>query len=218
MSGFGSGLTNKMQVSAKIFCVGANKTGTTSLEAFFKTLGLALGDQAEGELLIRHWAVRNFVPIVELARSAQVFQDMPFSLPFTYVALDEAFPTAKFILSVRDSAEQWYHSLTRFHARLIGKGRLPTANDLKDCPYRHKGWLFEAMQLIYGVSEKEPYEKSRLIAQYEGHNRAVADYFRLRPESLLTLNLAETDAAAKIMSFLKLPFTGETMPHLNRSV
>src|SRR5271163_2964020 len=65
---------------------------------------------------------------------------------------------------------------------------------------------------------KKPYEKSRLIAQYESHNRSVGDYFRLRPESLLTLNLSETDAAAKIMTFLKLPFTGETMPHLNRSV
>jgi Sulfotransferase domain len=207
-----------MQVGAKIFCIGANKTGTTSLEAFFKTLGCVLGNQAEGELLIRHWAVRNFAPIVELARSAQVSQDMPFSLPFTYVALDEAFPTAKFILSVRDNAEQWYRSLTRFHAQLIGKGRLPTANDLKDCPYRYRGWLFEAMQLIYGISEKEPYEKVRLIAQYDSHNRSVADYFRLRPEALLTLNLSETDAATKIMTFLELPFTGETMPHLNRSV
>jgi hypothetical protein len=207
-----------MQATTKIFCIGANKTGTTSLEAFFKSLGFVLGDQAKGELLIRDWAARNFAPIVELARTAQVFQDIPFSLPFTYVALDETFHGAKFILSVRDDAEQWYRSLTRFHANVIGKGHLPTAADLKECPYRHRGYLFEAMRVIYGISAEEPYEKSRLIAQYENHNRAVADYFRQRPDSLLTLNLSRENAAAKIMNFLKLPYSGELMPHLNRSV
>jgi Sulfotransferase domain len=206
-----------MKTAAKVFCIGSNKTGTTSLEAFLKSLGFALGDQAAGELLVHDWAVRNFEPIIALARSAEAHQDIPFSLPFTFIALDQAFPGSKFILSVRNDAEQWYHSLTGYHEMVIGKGRRPTADDLKDCPYRYKGWLFEVMQLIYGVSEQAPYEKSLLITQYENHNRTVAEYFRSRPESLLIVNLEEENAAERIMDFLSLPYAGETMPHLNRS-
>jgi hypothetical protein len=204
-------------VTAKIFCIGLGKTGTTSLGAFFKALGYKLGDQAAGELLVRDWAVRNFDPIIVLARSAQVFQDIPFSLPFTFNVLDRAFPDSKFILSVRDDAEQWYRSLTRFHTNLIGKGRLPTADDLKECLYRYKGWLFEARQLIYDVSEQDPYDKPRLIKVYESHNQAVTEYFRLRPKSLLTINLSDAEAVQKITRFLEMPYTRETMPHLNRS-
>jgi hypothetical protein len=202
---------------AKIFCIGRGKTGTTSLEVFFRERGLKLGDQAAGELLVRDWASRNFDPIIALARTAQVFQDVPFGLPFTFVALDMAFPGSKFILSVRESAEEWYQSLTRFHTLIIGKDRLPTADDLKECPYRYKGWLFEAMQLIYGISEREPYERERLIEVYENHNRQVREYFRHRPGSLLVINLSDGAAAQKIMEFVGMVYAGETMPHLNRS-
>jgi hypothetical protein len=203
--------------SAKIFCIGLGKTGTTTLEAFFRTLGFKLGDQAKGEMLIRDWAVRNFERIIALVRTAQVFQDVPFSLPFTFVILDWAFPGSKFILSVRDDAEQWYRSMTRFHTQIIGKNRIPTADDLKEFPYRYKGWLFEARKLIYGISEEDPYDKTRVLKLYESHNHAVTEYFRHRSESLLTVNVSDADAAKKIMAFLELPYTGQKMPHLNRS-
>ena len=56
----------------------------------------------------------NFAPIIAFARTAQLFQDIPFALPFTFQALDQPFPGSKFILSVRRDAEEWYGSLTRF--------------------------------------------------------------------------------------------------------
>jgi len=39
--------------SPKIFCVGFNKTGTTTLEATLKEFGYFMGDQVKGELLIK---------------------------------------------------------------------------------------------------------------------------------------------------------------------
>ena len=166
---------------------------------------------------MRDWAVRNFAPIIALGNSAQVFQDIPFSLPFTFIALDSAFPGSKFILSVRDNAEQWYASLTRFLTNLLGKGRLPTAEDLKESSYRYNGWMLEAMQLIYGISAQDPFDKLRLTKVYESHNHAVTEYFRHRPQSLLTINLSDPGVVEKIMEFLEMPYTGQTMPHLNKS-
>jgi len=88
----------------KVFCIGANKTGTTSLAMFFRSINYKVGNQEEGELLLKEWSIRNFGPIIELAKTADFFQDIPFSCPYTYQALDMAFPAAKFILSVRDSS------------------------------------------------------------------------------------------------------------------
>jgi hypothetical protein len=201
----------------KIFCIGAAKTGTTSLGAFFERLGFAVGDQRTGELLVHEWAKRNFAPIIAFARTAQVFQDIPFALPFTFQALDQAFPGSKFILSVRRDAEEWYGSLTRFATQLVGKGRLPTGDDLKAFPYHHKGWAFEVATLIYGVSEDDPFNKAPFIKAYESHIDAVTEYFRHRPESLLRINVAAADAAERIMTFLQMPYRGEAMPHLNRT-
>jgi hypothetical protein len=201
----------------KIFCIGAFKTGTTSLGAFLASLGFPVGSQPAGERLLRDWAAGNFGPIFALARTAQAFQDMPFCCPGLFEHLDRAFPGARFILSVRDDAEQWYASLVRFHTRLVGKRRLPTAQDLKEFPYRYKGWLFEALQLIAGIPETAPYDKARLIGVYEAHNAAAIRHFRGRPDALLVVNLADPAAAARIVRFVGLPYAGQALPHLNRS-
>ena len=85
----------------KVFCIGQNKTGTTSVEAVLKQLGYKMGNQAKAELLIHDWAKRDFKEIVKFCRSADAFQDIPFSNDFTYEILDYAFPDSKFILTVR---------------------------------------------------------------------------------------------------------------------
>ena len=131
--------------------------------------------------------------------------------------MDTAFPGSKFILTVRDDAEQWYESLTRFHTRLVGKGHLPTATDLKEFPYRYRGWILDALGLIYGVSETNPYEKLRLIAVYEDHNKTVEEWFRHRSGCLLKINLSDDGVAQTITEFLGVPYGGQVMPHLNRS-
>ena len=43
----------------KIFVIGSNKTGTTSLGAALKNLGFRLGNQLEAEMLIDDWAHRD---------------------------------------------------------------------------------------------------------------------------------------------------------------
>lgn len=86
----------------KIFCIGRNKTGTTSLKTALSDLGYRIGNQHRAEQLITHYRDREWKPIVEYCYTADAFQDVPFSLPFTYVVMDRAFPGSKFILSVRD--------------------------------------------------------------------------------------------------------------------
>jgi len=110
------------KIGRKLFCVGFNKTGTTSLELALSSLGFHMGNQARGELLFRDWCNRKFERIIQLATTADAFQDIPFSLPYTFQVMDLSFPDAKFILTVRDDPEQWYQSISTFHAKIVNGG------------------------------------------------------------------------------------------------
>jgi hypothetical protein len=201
----------------KVFCIGQNKTGTTSIAAALAQLGYRVGEQSVAELLIEDWSRRDFRRIVRYCASADAFQDIPFSLDYTYQALDCAYPGSKFILTVRDSGDQWYASVIRFHTKIIGQNRLPTAADLKEFSYRRKGWLWEVLQLVYGDSEESLYERETYIRRHEEQNRRVLDYFRNRPDDLLVLNVADSDAMRRLCNFLGKKHDNRAMPHLNRS-
>jgi len=201
----------------KIFCVGRNKTGTTSLAAALRALGFSVGLQARGEMLMRDWARRDFARILQLCRTADAFQDVPFSCGDTFRSLDAHFPRSKFILSVRASPQQWYQSLTRFHTKIVGKGRLPTAGDLKRFEFRYPGYLWEAAQAVYGANEESLYDEELYISHYMDHNRTIVEYFKSRPGDLLVLDVAEPGAMEKLCAFLAVEHRGQQMPYLNKS-
>ncbi len=92
----------------KIFCIGRNKTGTTSLAHTFRDLGFTVGNQRTAEILhdTDYWR-GDFTTLIDYCMSAQVFQDVPFSVGETFKHLDVAFPDARFILSIRSSPEVW---------------------------------------------------------------------------------------------------------------
>ena len=71
----------------KIFCIGLNKTGTTSLGLFFEKAGFNVAKQHEGELLLRSYINRDFKEITKYVTKSKysVFQDVPFSLPLTFL-------------------------------------------------------------------------------------------------------------------------------------
>ena len=178
----------------------------------------SLGNQRQGELLVDDWARRDFRRIVELARTADAFQDMPFSLPFTYQALDAAFPGSKFVLTVRDSPRDWYDSMIRFHSRIVGKSMPPRPDELKAFNYIEPGRLWKNHQLVYGITEETLYDRELYMRHYAVHLINVIDYFRFRPGQFLLVNLREPDAMRRLCSFLGVDFTGQAMPHLNRTL
>lgn len=207
----------KIKSKYKIFCVGKNKTGTTSLEKALRELGYKMGDQSKGELLLKHYINRDFKPILEFCKTAEAFQDIPFSYPYTFLALHQAFPNAKFILSVRDDGRQWYHSLVKFHSKLFGKnGGIPTSDDLKNATYRYKGFIWDAMHTLYQTPDDDPYNEEILIAHYYYHNQMVRDFFRDSP-NLLEVNLSAPDAYRKFCMFLNFEPKKASFPWENKT-
>lgn len=202
----------------KIFCIGLNKTGTTTLEKILKDFNYKLGDQSSGELLFKDWFRRDFKSTIALSKTADAFQDAPFSFPFTFIALDQNFPNAKFILTVRDSSEQWYNSLLKFHSKLWADGiNPPTTENLKNAKYRYKGFAYEGLKVIFNTPDADIYNKEILLEYYKNHNYQVMEYFRSRPEKLLVINVSNDNDYLRLCDFLKKEPTHKTFPWENKT-
>ncbi|MDC0362093.1 hypothetical protein OAN12_03530 [Halioglobus sp.] len=201
----------------KYFCIGRNKTGTTSLKKAFEDLGFIVGDQRAAELLTdRHYFAGDFEEIIKYCKTAQVFQDVPFSYPDTFKHLDVAYPGSKFILSVRDDAEQWYRSLTAFHSRLFGNGQIPTVEDLHNAAYVRPGFIYNTV-LLHGTTDEDPYNKEKMIAHYDNYNRSVIEYFSDRPNDLLILNVADEIAHQRFADYLGIASMSSGFPWENQA-
>lgn len=202
----------------KVFCIGGNKTGTTSMAKLLALLNFTVAPQRPFELLIHDWEKGDFTNLIRYVKNrGNAFQDIPFSLPGTFKVLDEHFPNSKFILTVRSSAEEWYNSLTNFHAKLFGNGEVPTLKILENVPYVYPGWIAEVVKMMYKTPNDDIYNKEILIQKYLDHIESVTEYFKDRPEKLLVVNLAETNALSAICDFLGVKERLETIPWENKT-
>jgi hypothetical protein len=202
----------------KIFCIGRNKTGTTSLAKAMKDLGFKVGKQREAEALLDDWVKRDFSSIISYCMRSEFFQDVPFSLPYTYIALDQAFPGSKFILTIRDNPDQWYSSLINFHGKLWGNGNIPPkVEDLKKAIDPVTGTVYNKFKKIMNIPDEILYNKKIYIEHYMWHNKMVIDYFWHRKNDLLVLNVSENCAYQKLCAFLNVKSDKVDFPWENKT-
>jgi hypothetical protein len=177
----------------KVFCVGLNKTGTTSLGRALEHLGARhLGwSSADGPRLIRVWAEDYLDILFKIAYKYDVIEDFPW--PLMYKELDEHFQNAKFVLTRRSSPEIWFNSyLGHVKSRWYGN------------------------KLIYGFAHPLD-DPDAHMAFYQRHNASVREHFAGRPDKLLEVCWEEGSGWKEVCSFLeidKLP--RQPFPHANR--
>lgn len=115
--------------SKKIFAVGFNKTGTTSIDALFDSLGL----YAYHGTLWRDCEDRDWLS------SYDCFTDGP---PADLARLDHWFPGSRFILNVRD-LDTWVHSRIGHIERRKAKGIHESHPTWEDNHESVVGWIRE---------------------------------------------------------------------------
>ena len=125
---------------SKIFVIGFNKTGTTSVHSALLEFDIYVGDQQQGEMTLNDIIKGDYTNLFAYCDQAEAFQDVPFSCPNVYKALDKKYPNSKFILTVRENESQWFNSIVKFHGKLWANGNVPTKNDLENAVYIEKGY------------------------------------------------------------------------------
>lgn len=168
------------RTSPKIFCIGFQKTGTSSMRDALGPLGYKVAGHYGTELELGELRESYVATGLELAREYDVVQDMPW--PLIYRELDAVFPNAKFIYTTRDT-DNWYRSMVKHF------GTRPT-------PMR---------QLVYGEDCPFPEgNEERYKSVYEEHRAAVLEYFADRPHDFVVLDLEKGDGWPELGAFLGL--------------
>ena len=210
---------NRYTETRKIFCIGHNKTGTTSLALLFAKSGYRLAPQRVGEALTPAWYAGDFKSIIEWVKStnSQFFQDVPFSYPETWKHLTHHFPNALFIHTIRDSDEAWYQSRIRFDKKIIGSDS-PGWKDLEEFKTGGlcKGSLARFRREIMGCTD-DPYDESTLKSFYNSYNQEIEEYFENSSLNYLKVNLMDSNALHQLNAFVKPIIRFKSLPHKNQS-
>jgi hypothetical protein len=176
----------------KVFGIGLNKTGTKTLGACFRTLGLR--NRSFDPDLLECYFRRDFHSVFNVADQYDSFEDWPW--PLMYREFDENYPDAKFILTIRKDPETWFNSLCR-HALRTGPTR--------------------AREIAYGYQMPMDNPECHLTI-YNNHNQSVIDHFSGRPEKLLVINWEARPSWELICNFLGYESIPQSpIPHENKS-
>lgn len=185
-----------MTLSKKVFCIGLNRTGTTTCGAAFRELGLKLwGWNSHSAEFTLRWHEGNFSQeMMNAVQNHDAFTDIPWCM--LYQELDRIFPESVFVLTKRKSVEIWLRSIQKHIAK-------------------SPNWV--GHYLIYG--SYDPVEDAEFyIQKYNSHNENVEKYFSSRPEKLITLCWERGHAWYELCNFLNLPVPDIAFPHMNKQV
>lgn len=177
----------------KIFGIGLNKTGTTSLGKALEILGYNNHITCDWELT-KSYFDGNTDQIFSVADKHNNFEDWPW--PLLYKELYKKYPESKFILTTRKSSTAWYKSLCK-HSIRTG----PT----------------EFRKLIYGHYMPQDFPNEH-IDIYESHNQNVSNFFNKEaPSQLIKVCWENGDGWNEICDFLNKDIPNFTFPFLNKS-
>ncbi|MCI5060005.1 MAG: sulfotransferase [Alphaproteobacteria bacterium] len=174
----------------KIFCIGFQKTGTTSLG---KALGM-LGYDVCGPIGVTNPDIdrKALAWAVERVPDYDAFQDNPW--PLLYQELDRLYPNSKFILTTR-KPRSWLKSMRQYFGNyeaaaeswIYGDGITPLKNPLK------------------------------CLRRFKRHNREVRQYFKDRPDQLLEIDFSKGHGWNEICEFLGCTVPEQPFPRSNKS-
>jgi len=198
----------------KVFVIGFNKTGTTSIKLALQELGYKLGEQHKFESLLPQIIKGEYDETFKLIEKAEAFQDIPFSTPNFYKKLFEKYPNAYYILSVRESSETWFKSLMNFHSVMFFYGRTPSIQVNEINEYRYPGFLVDYLKLTFGSTD---YNESTYKSVYTNYNNEVRQFFNEKKGKLCVLDLNDNNSYEKMCQFLNIEPKRENFPWVNKT-
>ena len=187
-----------MKSNIKIFCIGLNKTGTTSIHIALQILGFNSVHHREStgksiKAIIKN-NYDNNLDILKGIENYDAFSDWSHpSTNFLFKEFDKQYPNSKFILNTRD-VNAWMNSREKHLKRTPNLKKLQKQNP-------NNKWL----KMDRAVWHEE----------FEDHHKAVREYFADRPNDLLEYDITKGDAWEKLCGFLNKDIPEGEFPSAN---
>lgn len=185
----------------KVFCIGYQKTGTTSVEQALKQMGFKVAIPEIGYMLVEDIYNKKYDNFINYCETADAFQDTPFFMNDLYKILDYTFPNSKFILTIRDNEDIWFQSMYRFFLKNnINKIDKILPEDIKkNDTFLYKNYLLNHFKMLYPNSDL--FDEENYKMSYKNHIKEVIEYFKDR-DNLLVLNLKAKNSYQNLGQFL----------------
>jgi len=175
----------------KVFGVGFQRTGTTSLAAALNMLGIkTLHFPKELYDNLDHDIIREY----------DGFTDDPITL--LYKALDKRHPSSQFIHTIRDE-ESWLKSI-----------RWLFTTGAEKFNWQHNKYVDVFNLQLFGTTR---FDEKLFLEKYRAYNQEVEAYFKHRPEDSLRLDITRGEGFEKLCPFLGKPIPTAPFPHLNQT-
>lgn len=178
----------------KIFGVGLNKTGTTSLKQAFTELGFK--HFARKPRLLRLWNNGKFDDIYKAIEGYDSFEDWPWPLMVPEL-LQRYGRDARFILTRRLTPEIWVESLVKHAARTN--------------PHNNP------RRIVYGYANPAGHEADHIDFYVRHLARTRAFLEKHAPDQFIEICFEEGDGWEEICGFLGRVVPEKPFPHANQS-
>jgi len=201
----------------KVFCIGLNKTGTTSLVDAWKELGYTKIYSGFDKPTVVKIMPNKFVfkdgniinsgfnndyYILKLLISGyECMKDRPFNTNNLYRWLEKNYYNSKFILTIRDE-EEWWNSVNKWLS-------FTTESD------KIKGEM--RINLYKKHFNTTEFTKDSFIDYYRDYNNKVKEYFKGNP-NFLEINICKSEGWELLCPFLNKPIPNKEFPKSNVNI
>lgn len=222
---------NLKKIKDKIICVGLNKTGTTSLTQEILDLGfIALGGSNglnNGEFSNYCFTNQSIGTSIDLIEKTNIdfFQDIPFSCPIISEKIINIFPQCKYILTTRNSAEEWVQSVKRFFKPFFvgnnfnsqGSLDINVINTIYDRGEVRELTFLLNMFETWGLDSYSGNIDDKLKQVYINHNLSVKNTLNSNNCDWIEINVSRKGELKKLTNWLNIENKKQDFTWLNKS-
>lgn len=184
----------------KVFCIGSNKTGTTSLKSALIRLGFNVASEQKSYSYISKVENKQYKEIFDLVNQYDAFEDRPWNHTDFYKILDKQFEDSKFILTIRN-VDLWWESYLRWNEKVKLTKQIYYPLISKIC---------------YNVDSFLDYpDQSKKM--YLERNQNVINYF-MNKTNLLIMDISKTTNYDELCVFLNKKKIPDPFPHHNKTL
>jgi hypothetical protein len=201
----------------KVFCIGLNKTGTTSLVDAWKELGYTkIYSGFDKPILIKVMQKKfkfingniinsgfnhDYNILNQLISGYECMKDRPFNTNHLYRWLEKNYQNSKFILTIRDE-EEWWDSVNKW---------LSFPSELDESKSEKRINMYKRH---FNTTE---ITKDSFIDYYRDYNNKVREYFKGKP-NFLEINICNGEGWELLCPFLDKPIPNKEFPKSNVNI